>query len=119
VHGADGSVTDRADPMAFAAEVPLQTASRVTVSEYTWGDDDWMTERALKNPVFEPMSTLEVHLPSWRPGLTYRELAVELTEYVLEQGFTHVEMLPVAALSPWWAMTSSSARIRWKPARPC
>ena len=97
VHGADGSIVDRADPMAFAAEVPPQTASRVTVSEYDWGDQDWMSQRALQNPVFEPMSTLEVHLPSWRPGLTYRELAVELVDYVVEQGFTHVEMLPVAA----------------------
>ncbi len=97
VHGADGSVVDRADPMAFAAEVPPQTASRVTVSEYAWNDQDWMSRRALQNPVFEPMSTLEVHLPSWRPGLSYRELAVELVDYVTEQGFTHVEMLPVAA----------------------
>ncbi|WP_420866092.1 1,4-alpha-glucan branching protein GlgB [Mycolicibacterium neoaurum] len=97
VRGADGSIVDRADPMAFAAEVPPQTASRVTVSEYDWGDQDWMSQRALQNPVFEPMSTLEVHLPSWRPGLSYRELAVELVDYVVEQGFTHVEMLPVAA----------------------
>ena len=42
VHGADGAVTDRADPMAFATEVPPQTASKVTQSSYTWGDDDWM-----------------------------------------------------------------------------
>ncbi|MDO3398969.1 1,4-alpha-glucan branching protein GlgB [Mycolicibacterium neoaurum] len=97
VHGADGSVVDRADPMAFAAEVPPQTASQVTVSEYDWADQDWMSQRALQNPVFEPMSTLEVHLPSWRPGLSYRELAVELVDYVVERGFTHVEMLPVAA----------------------
>ena len=33
---------------------------------------------------------------SWRPGLTYRELARELTDYVVAQGFTHVELLPVA-----------------------
>lgn len=96
VHGADGSVTDRADPMAFATEVPPQTASRVTESTYEWHDEDWMTRRASLNPVFEPMSTYEVHLLSWRPGLTYRQLATELTEYVVEQGFTHVEMLPVA-----------------------
>lgn len=96
VHGADGSVTDRADPMAFATEVPPHTASRVTESTYEWHDEDWMTRRASLNPVFEPMSTLEVHLLSWRPGLTYRQLATELTEYVVEQGFTHVEMLPVA-----------------------
>ena len=52
--------------------------------------------RAPPNPVFEPMSTYEVHLLSWRPGLSYRELADQLTEYVVEQGFTHVELLPVA-----------------------
>ncbi|MDF2825637.1 MAG: 1,4-alpha-glucan branching enzyme, partial [Mycobacterium sp.] len=96
VRGADGSVVDRADPMAFATEVPPQTASKVHVSDYTWADDDWMTQRAAVNPVFEPMSTYEVHLGSWRPGLTYRQLADELTDYVVEQGFTHVEMLPVA-----------------------
>ncbi|WP_299560425.1 1,4-alpha-glucan branching protein GlgB [uncultured Mycolicibacterium sp.] len=96
VHGADGTVTDRADPMAFATEVPPRTASKVTVSDYTWGDDEWMARRALRNPVVEPMSTYEVHLMSWRPGLGYRELARELTAYVVEQGFTHVELLPVA-----------------------
>ncbi|WP_319447763.1 MULTISPECIES: 1,4-alpha-glucan branching protein GlgB [unclassified Mycobacterium] len=96
VHGADGVVTERADPMAFAAEVPPKRASRVTKSDYTWSDADWMTQRALRNPVFEPMSTYEVHLMSWRPGLSYRELATELTDYVVEQGFTHVELLPVA-----------------------
>ncbi|MCG5434463.1 1,4-alpha-glucan branching protein GlgB [Mycobacterium sp. MYCO198283] len=96
VHGADGSVVDRADPMAFATEVPPLTASRVTRSTYTWNDDAWMAERARRNPVFEPMSTYEVHLGSWRPGLSYVELAEQLTAYVVEQGFTHVEMLPVA-----------------------
>ena len=55
-----------------------------------------MTQRAQRNPVFEPMSTYEVHLGSWRPGLSYRQLARELTDYVVEQGFTHVELLPVA-----------------------
>ncbi|CAM5742087.1 1,4-alpha-glucan branching protein GlgB [Mycolicibacterium aubagnense] len=92
----DGSVSDRADPMAFSTEVPPLTASKTFVSEYVWNDDAWMTARAELNPVFEPMSTYEVHLMSWRPGLSYRELAVELTEYVVAQGFTHVELLPVA-----------------------
>ena len=96
MHGADGSITDRADPMAFATEVPPQTASRVNVSDYRWGDDAWMTARAKRNAVFEPMSTYEVHLGSWRPGLSYRDLARELTDYVLAHGFTHVELLPVA-----------------------
>src|SRR5246127_5552211 len=55
-----------------------------------------MSQRAQRNPVFEPMSTYEVHLGSWRPGLSYRQLARELTDYVVEHGFTHVELLPVA-----------------------
>ncbi len=86
VHGADGVVTERADPMAFATEVPPQTASRVTSSRHVWSDDQWMTQRAQRNPVFEPMSTYEVHLGSWRPGLSYRELAQQLTEYVVAAG---------------------------------
>jgi 1,4-alpha-glucan branching enzyme len=96
VHGADGLVTDRADPFAFATEVPPQTASKVTTSSYVWHDEEWMTRRTQKNPVFEPMSTYEVHLASWRPGLGYRQLASELTEYAVSQGFTHIELLPVA-----------------------
>jgi len=45
-----------------------------------------MARRAAQNPVFEPMSTYEVHLMSWRPGLSYRQLAEELTEYVVFAG---------------------------------
>src|SRR5262249_6030555 len=95
-HGADGVVSDRADPMAFATEVPPQTASKVTMSSYTWADDNWMAQRARKNPVFEPMSTLEVHLMSWRPGLNYRQIAGELREDVDSQRLTHVELMAVA-----------------------
>ncbi len=96
VHGLDDSVVDRADPFAFATEIPPQTASKVYISRYRWNDAEWIARRPISNPVFEPMSTYEVHLGSWRPGLTYRELATELTDYVLASGFTHVELLPVA-----------------------
>ena len=41
------------------------------------------------------MSVYEVHLGSWRPGLTYVELAHQLADHVTELGFTHVEMMPV------------------------
>ncbi|EOM78303.1 1,4-alpha-glucan branching protein GlgB [Rhodococcus rhodnii] len=96
VHGADGTVRDKADPMAFATEVPPATASRVYRSEFDWGDDGWMTARAASTPTQLPMSVYEVHLGSWRPGLGYRELARQLAEYLLELGYTHVELLPVA-----------------------
>ncbi len=42
------------------------------------------------------MSIYEVHIGSWRMGLSYRQLAEELVDYVVESGFTHVEFLPVA-----------------------
>ncbi|MGJ5803995.1 1,4-alpha-glucan branching enzyme [Streptomyces europaeiscabiei] len=86
----------KADPMARQAEVPPATASIVTVSRYEWGDAEWMAGRG-DIPVHEaPFSVYEIHLPSWRPGLTYRQLADVLPEYVCDLGFTHVELMPVA-----------------------
>jgi 1,4-alpha-glucan branching enzyme len=56
------------------------------------------------------MSTYEVHIGSWRPGLGYRELAKELVEYVVESGFTHVEFMPVAEhpYAPSWGYQVTS-----------
>ncbi|HLS00261.1 MAG TPA: 1,4-alpha-glucan branching protein GlgB [Mycolicibacillus parakoreensis] len=96
VRGPDGSVSDRADPFAFATEVPPQTASRVTASRYRWGDEDWMERRGAGAPSRAPMSIYEVHLGSWRPGRSYRQLVTDLVGYVRARGFTHVELLPVA-----------------------
>ena len=96
VLGADGRWRDKADPFAFATEVPPATGSVVFTSSYSWGDGAWQADKAASNPLARPMSIYEVHLGSWRPGLSYRELAEELTAYVLDEGFTHVEFLPVA-----------------------
>ena len=82
--------------MAFAAEVPPATASVVFTSDYDWQDADWLAARAGTSWHAAPMSIYEVHLGSWRMGLSYRELATELVDYVTETGFTHVEFLPVA-----------------------
>jgi 1,4-alpha-glucan branching enzyme len=92
----DGSWHEKADPMARATEVPPATASVVTASAYEWGDARWMTERAGRDPHTGPMSIYEVHLPSWRQGLSYHDLAEDLVEYVSGLGFTHVELMPVA-----------------------
>ncbi|MEU4178924.1 1,4-alpha-glucan branching enzyme [Streptomyces sp. NPDC026589] len=92
----DGSHTVRADPMARRTEVPPATASIVTASHHQWQDADWMAHRG-DRPVHEaPFSVYEVHLASWRPGLTYRQLAEQLPAYVKDLGFTHVEMMPVS-----------------------
>ncbi|WP_260459331.1 1,4-alpha-glucan branching protein GlgB [Actinotalea ferrariae] len=92
----EGSWRQKADPLAKGTEVPPATASVVVESSYTWEDGDWLAHRATSDPHHGPMSIYEVHLGSWRPGLGYRELADELTEYVVQMGFTHVELLPVA-----------------------
>jgi 1,4-alpha-glucan branching enzyme len=94
--GKDGHWHEKADPMAFATEVPPATASVVTESTYEWDDAEWLARRAATHWVDAPMSIYEVHLGSWRAGLGYRELATQLADYVVETGFTHVELLPVA-----------------------
>lgn len=92
----DGSHTLRADPMARRTEVPPATASVVTQAHHRWQDEQWMAHRG-DRPVHEaPFSVYEIHLPSWRPGLTYRQLATQLPAYVQDLGFTHVELMPVS-----------------------
>jgi 1,4-alpha-glucan branching enzyme len=95
IHGADGRWTDRADPMATHTECPPRTASVVYESAYRWGDAVWMSGRTPDHHT-KPMSVYEVHLGSWRPGLSYRDLADQLASYVADLGFTHVELMPVA-----------------------
>ncbi|MDP9118578.1 MAG: 1,4-alpha-glucan branching protein GlgB [Actinomycetota bacterium] len=96
VLGADRQWRNKADPMAFATEVPPARASVVYTSTHDWGDAQWLTRRAGTQWHAAPMSIYEVHLGSWRLGLDYRDLAKELVAHVLESGFTHVEFLPVA-----------------------
>ncbi|MGW1432813.1 1,4-alpha-glucan branching enzyme [Streptomyces sp. NPDC002431] len=92
----DGSHTLRADPMARRTEVPPANASVVTASHHVWRDQEWMAHRGDVPAHEAPMSVYEVHLPSWRPGLGYRQLAAQLPAYVRALGFTHVELMPVA-----------------------
>ncbi|MFN0028874.1 MAG: 1,4-alpha-glucan branching protein GlgB [Acidimicrobiales bacterium] len=103
VLGADGRLVLKADPLARQAELAPATASVVAdPAPFAWGDAAWLARRATR-PFEDRLSVYEVHLGSWRRNpleanrsLTYRELAVELVDYVTELGFTHVELLPVA-----------------------
>jgi 1,4-alpha-glucan branching enzyme len=94
-------VVEKADPFGFHHETPPKTASKVWSLDYDWGDDGWMSDRAARNSLDSPISVYEVHLGSWRRGeggrpLTYLEMAERLPDYVLDLGFTHVELLPIA-----------------------
>ena len=91
----------KADPYAFYCEAPPNSASVVwDTARYQWGDAAWMEARAHTDWLKSPVAIYEAHLGSWRRGptgqpLTYRELAVQLVEYVRQLGYTHIELLPV------------------------
>lgn len=110
VLSATGQWHMKADPMAFATEVPPKTASRIYESTFTWNDEDWMRARAEQDPHRRPISIYEVHLGSWRLGLDYVQLATELVDYVTSAGFSHVEFLPVAEhpYGPSWGYQVTS-----------
>jgi 1,4-alpha-glucan branching enzyme len=95
IRGFDGVTREKADPVAFRAEVPPATGSVVYRSRYVWRDDEWLARRSASDPLAAPLSIYEVHAGSWRQGLGWRDLADELAEHVGSLGFTHVELLPV------------------------
>ena len=93
---------EKADPLSIFNEQPPKTASIVWETRYKWKDRKWMKDRKHHNALSSPMSVYEVHLESWRRSpeedlrpLNYKELAAELTGYVKEMGYTHVELMPV------------------------
>ncbi len=97
-----GGTQQKCDPYGFYAEVPPRTASIVWDLGYEWHDQEWRTRRAAVNSLETAWSIYEVHLGSWRRipeqgnrSLSYREIAPRLADYVLETGFTHVELMPV------------------------
>jgi 1,4-alpha-glucan branching enzyme len=90
----------KSDPMGQFHEAPPGNASVVYSSHHRWKDDQWMASMTTVPNMDQAISIYEVHLGSWRRGadnrlLTYRELAEKLVAYVVELGFTHVELLPV------------------------
>ena len=102
VSGIGGYTVEKADPFAFATEAPPSTASRVSTLDYDWNDGEWMGRRRHANALEAPISVYELHPGSWRRVpeegdrfLTFRELAPQLADHVLEMGFTHVELTPI------------------------
>jgi 1,4-alpha-glucan branching enzyme len=100
IRSRNGYTVDKADPFAFATEVPPLTASVVGDLAYGWSDDEWMASRGARQKLTAPLTTYEVHLGSWcrKPDgtvLGYREIAEPLADHVCNMGFTHVELLPI------------------------
>ena len=101
ITGADGSEILRADPLARAGEGYPGHASIIDEQQHVWGDGEWMSERSDRHRNDRPMSVYEVHLGSWRRHptenrpLSYVEVAEPLADYLEENGFTHVEFMPL------------------------
>lgn len=97
-----GMVIMKADPYGYFAQLRPETASRVyDIDKYEWHDDEFIKNRAEFNAKDKPFSIYEIHLGSFKkPGderefLNYRELADEIIPYVLDMGYTHIELMPV------------------------
>lgn len=111
IHTPSNNTILKADPYAFYSEVRPRTASVLKrLDSYSWNDSKWMMNRKKEDVYHRPMSIYEVHLGTWKQKAfngtgsnesnkgeyyTYRELAHDLIDYVVEQGFTHIELLPI------------------------
>ena len=101
-----GEYLYKADPFAFYAEKRPGNASVVAdIDHFTWHDEKWMEKRKSWDGPRAAMSIYEVHPGSWRRHphedgedgyYNYREFAVELTKYVKDMGYTHVELMGIA-----------------------
>ena len=97
----DGRALMKADPYAFHAETPPETASKLyDIEGYEWDDGAWFASRQGFNPYCSPVNIYEMHLGSWRrypDGNTYdyRRTADELVEYLGDMGYNFVELMPV------------------------
>ncbi|MCQ2484177.1 MAG: 1,4-alpha-glucan branching protein GlgB [Clostridia bacterium] len=98
---ADGRKLMKADPYGFHTETRPDNASKFyDIDNYEWHDSKWLKKRREISAYDSPMNIYEVHAGSWKMHedgnfLSYCQLADELTEYVKDMGYTHIELLPV------------------------
>lgn len=101
IETATGEILYKADPFAFAAECPPETASRLAdLSGFVWQDQTWLTQRQGTGFIDQPLNIYEVHPGSWKLNddgsfYTWRQLAAELAPYAAGMGYTHIELMPV------------------------
>ncbi len=115
IEAASGEKALKSDPYAFYSEIRPNTASIVYPLEdsYKWSDASWLKKKTKKQQEETPMFIYEIHAGTWRKHIeegqefipsneckieeyyTYRDLADELIPYVVEQGFTHIELMPL------------------------
>ncbi|MES2818201.1 MAG: 1,4-alpha-glucan branching protein GlgB [Pseudomonadota bacterium] len=101
--GPNGLLPLKADPVALATEAPPSTASVVAEPQhFEWHDQAWLEQRPAHHAVGAPLAIYELHAGSWQHeggnegrDYSWAELAERLIPYILETGFTHIELLPI------------------------
>ncbi len=100
-----GEVIYKADPFANYSELRPDTASKVVdISDLKWSDGVWLDKRNAWDHATNPMSIYEVHIGSWmrhpreeeEAYYSYRLFAKEITKYVKDMGYTHIELMGIA-----------------------
>ncbi|MDM8560504.1 1,4-alpha-glucan branching protein GlgB [Candidatus Parabeggiatoa sp. HSG14] len=97
-----GNIYLKSDPYGQGFEHRPQTSTYVAAAQgHPWQDEKWLQKRTQHDWLKMPMSVYEVHLGSWMRDidgnfLNYRQLAEKLVDYVINLGFTHIELLPIA-----------------------
>ena len=101
IRTADGRELLKSDPYAFHTETRPKNASKLyDLSGYDWQDDEWLAHRKKVRVYDEPINIYEVHAGSWKQHddgnfYSYRDLADALIPYVVDMGYTHIELMPL------------------------
>lgn len=96
-----GNTVLKSDPYARHYETAPANASKIYFEEeYKWTDEKWRKEQSEKDIYSQPINIYEVHCESWRKyadgaNFDYVKLAEELSRYVKDMGYTHVEFMPL------------------------
>ena len=94
-----GQYVDKQDPFGYFSEMRNGSCSKLfDIDGFIWHDKKYMSKR--DRNFDRPMSIYEVHIGSWlgRDGdrfLSYEEVADKLIKYVIEHGYTHIEVMPI------------------------
>lgn len=98
---AEGQELIKADPYGFHMETRPQTASKLyDIEGFSWTDQAWIKNRRETDVYNKAINIYEMHMGSWRlygdgEYFNYIKHAKELIPYILEMGYTHIELMPI------------------------
>lgn len=94
----DGKLVEKADPYGFYNEVRPAWSNKVVSLDFDWTDQNWMKCRSRNFD--RPVNIYEVHLGGFKRDkdgkwLNYYQMIDQLIPYVVEMGYTHIEIMPI------------------------